>query len=573
MVWVLHRWLCVPSPLYLTSCYLTFSDHEKSMQLSALILVLAAVSAVMCFNVRDGTVIMSGGALSFQDGINMQGVAFGSLKDTREMNGWSFLNMTTNSRYQDAIQALGVGYLEGFLSADQISDQFFNYHNAFVAQFKNGTVPPAILDYFMDHWTYLVDQTTKHRTSDPYWAAVYLRTKELEGLSKGYNDAPVAQEHPLSLLDLLMMTSEGDCYEIVPAVLSRVNQTHLLADALPDFEAFDLEAEKHHHFKTHCSAMITKTSDGNWAGGHTTWTKYAEMVRIYKTAEYNFSTGRSKYAYASKPGMLYSKDDYYVTDSGTLVMETTNSVMNTTLYQYVVPETVLTWLRVPLAIRTSSTPEGWFDVFKKHNSGTYCNQWMVLDTLKKDGAGNLLPGAFWVGEQIPGYVHAEDQTNKLNADGHWISYNIPFYKDVYEMSGYTNAYKKKGDAYSYTKCPRAKIFGAYAKDVTSVATLQNILRRNDPTDPLQEGDPTHAISSRYDLLPKGHPLRAPFGGIDTKVTSGAMLVEGRMGGVIQSGPTHDDVPAFDWSDGWDDAVTHKGQPVVWNFGWVDVGQK
>ena len=42
----------------------------------------------------------------------------------------------------------------------------------------------------------------------------------------------------------------------------------------------------------------------------------------------------------------------------------------------------------------------------------------------------MQPGLLWVLEQIPGYVHAEDQTKFLTKMGYWPSYNAPFYEDI-----------------------------------------------------------------------------------------------------------------------------------------------
>ena len=38
----------------------------------------------------------------------------------------------------------------------------------------------------------------------------------------------------------------------------------------------------------------------------------------------------------------------------------------------------------------------------------------------------------------------------------------------------------------------------------------------------------------------------------------------------QAGPTHDDQPAFSWSEWGDRRAVHLGQPDLYAFGWVDV---
>ena len=53
-----------------------------------------------------------------------------------------------------------------------------------------------------------------------------------------------------------------------------------------------------------------------------------------------------------------------------VVMETTNSVLNNSLYEYVTTETVLTWMRVIAANRMASNGSEWTQLFSRYNSGT-----------------------------------------------------------------------------------------------------------------------------------------------------------------------------------------------------------
>ena len=55
------------------------------------------------------------------------------------------------------------------------------------------------------------------------------------------------------------------------------------------------------------------------------------------------------------------------------------------------------------------------------------------------------------------YVHIGDQSAILR-EGYWASYNIPFYEDVFNISGYPGMVEKFGPSMSHDLAPRAKIF-------------------------------------------------------------------------------------------------------------------
>lgn len=93
-----------------------------------------------------------------------------------------------------------------------------------------------------------------------------------------------------------------------------------------------------------CSVLIKAADD--WSdvfASHTTWTSYQNMLRVYKFFDFQ-GPKPYKVSFSSKPGVLYSKDDFYVLPNQQLiVMETTNGVMDEKLYDKIIPETLLTW--------------------------------------------------------------------------------------------------------------------------------------------------------------------------------------------------------------------------------------
>jgi hypothetical protein len=140
-------------------------------------------------------------------------------------------------------------------------------------------------------------------------------------------------------------------------------------------------------------------------------------------------------------------------------METTNSNFNDTLYDLLSPQTLFTWVRVILANRLATNGEEWINLFKKENSGTYNNQFIVLDLNKIDLQKNdIKDQALMIIEQLPQYTESGDITHYLRK-GYWPSYNIPFFRSIYEKSGYIETIKEKPelyDSYDYSGSNRAK---------------------------------------------------------------------------------------------------------------------
>ena len=96
-----------------------------------------------------------------------------------------------------------------------------------------------------------------------------------------------------------------------------------------------------------------------------------------------------------------------------MVVQTTNSIFNLTIYEQVTHESVLTWQRMRVANAVATSGEGWFEAFRTQNSGTYNNQYMVADLSKFEPGTTLRDGLLWVVEQIPGLVLGEDKTTTL----------------------------------------------------------------------------------------------------------------------------------------------------------------
>jgi len=284
---------------------------------------------------------------------------------------------------------------------------------------------------------------------------------------------------------------------------------------------------------------------------------YSMLIRIFKHVTLPLKgILHPTTSFSSYPGQVVSADVYDTLGTEMVVMETSDNIFNTTLYDYVVPQSLLSWQRTALANRLAGSGGEWSKVFALYNSGTYNNQWIIVDykrTGKKDGL-------LWIAEQIPGKVASADMTSWLLAQSYWASYNIPYFPDIYQQSGYLEMEKIHGSEFSWDKCPRALLFRRNESLVTDLSHLQSLMTYNNyEHDPLENDNPMWAISSRGDLT-QSNPT--PFGGLDSKVTSSSM--HGDTHAIC--GPSHVDLAPFSWT-GKFPTWPHFGQPDVWDFKW------
>ena len=175
--------------------------------------------------------------------------------------------------------------------------------------------------------------------------------------------------------------------------------------------------------RSHCSGLIKVT--GNYSelfAGHSSWFSYSSMLRIFK--HYNFglnspNTASRTLSFSSYPGLLSSLDDFYMMhDSGLMMVQTTNPIINKSIYSKVTHDSLLAWQRVRTANQMAHTGEEWAQPIKWPNSGTYENQYMIVNMNLFSPGKALPPGTLWVIEQIPGYVEYADVTQQLER-GYW----------------------------------------------------------------------------------------------------------------------------------------------------------
>lgn len=499
----------------------------------------------------------------FVDGLRNDSIAAANFSDQINLSGWTFLSVY-DTRQGGAVADEEVAYVAGMLEAKLTGPLLLMHWKNTMAGYCSSSSPPSpycdkLKQFLSENNDFVTEQIAKEDSD--YWYQVNLFNRQLAGLRDGY--ATLGLEK-IPDNGFLMMQISGDLEDLESALGGGAG-SHVLGSGS-------------------CSALI-KLLPGNSElfVSHDTWDNYSGMLRTFKLYDFKFKTSKTnaavipghRQAFSSYPGRILSGDDFYLLSSGLVTMETTTGNSNPDLWKHVSPQAVLEGVRSVVANRLATSGKEWTDTFALHNSGTYNNQWMVVDyKLFERGVTELSDGLLWVLEQLPGMIHADDQTEMLRKQAYWPSFNIPYYPDIFEQSGTAKLAKQYGEWFTWNGSPRAKIFARNHTAVTNTASMIALMRYNNfQHDDLSRCNCTppysgeNAISARSDLNPASgsYPFSAlghrSHGGTDNKMTSSELFA--RLSCKATSGPTFDQQPAFQWStSGFPRPLGH---PDKWNF--------
>lgn len=509
--------------------------------------------------------------------LDQKSAAWGEFGDNLNETGWGTLDIRTSSNLGDAQQHHAAGFLEGALTAKHI---YTTYLNTLGFTFKGKPVPGSVLKFMSDQDAWARAQVKSMGAGSaapvPFWEHVEALLAQYDGMIAGYASST---QPKVPIFAWQLLNGVGDLFQIIPAV----EKSQRL-----DWGAMTPEQAREALQKAgHCSALVKVTGDlSELFMGHSSWFEYANTNRIYKNYHFAFKAkaGANRISFSSYPGYLESLDDFYMMDSGLGMVQTSNGVPNNTLLDLITPQTLLAWQRVRVASAMASSGEEWWSTFKTHASGTYVNQYMVVDFKNFVPGAALTPGTLWVVEEIPGLVAGGDQTATL-ARGYWPSYNVPYYAEVYQRSGYKEVFKPSaalplydggGDEYTIG-APRAKLFRRDNGKVTDLQGFKDILRYANYSDPYaisSSGTVNYgaALCMRGDL---GEGGKGGAGGCyDTKVTSSKLFAKLTCEAV--SGPSstasspESALPPFAWrpSD-----TNHLGLPAKYDFPFIKIVAK
>ncbi|CAG7715957.1 unnamed protein product [Allacma fusca] len=463
-------------------------------------------------------------------------IARGRYQNLVNKTGWGILEVETQPTWPDEMQMFAAGMAEGHLTRDLI---FYFWQNN-IEHHCDGKLAlcKSVQKFITQNEDWVKQRILKMKDVSSYWHHVNLIYQQMEGLQFGFQKTQNDTVFRLSDLDLLRFNILGDMSDLESALGSN-SQIVNASDTMKD---------------GHCSALIKLIGNRDIYASHVSWSRYETMLKILKRYKFPLKISSapdsppapgSSISMSSYPGMVSSMDDFYTISSGLLVTETSIINFNRTLWGKVSPKnSIYTGIRAMVANRLANDGKQWAKLFRIFNSGTYNNQWMILNYGLFEPQKPLNIGLLWLLEQIPGLTVSKDVTSVLNKTGYWASYNVPYFEDVLQLSGSSQ--------------------------------MQQLMRYNDyKHDPLSRCNCTppysacHAISARCELNPEDGKYPFPplghseLGATDMKlVTLDSFLLQQI---IAIAGPTYDPLPPFQWSKSTLNKLPHYGMPDKFEF--------
>eukprot|EP01084_Bolivina_argentea_P135746 239147_1 len=498
----------------------------------------------------------------------VNGIVCGYFNDSLNKTGWGVLEIKSDYKLSsdsvtDYNRMFAAGLLEGYLSSYEI---YWGYYTAWQGM---GDLflgfEKELINWLQTQRNWMDQQINKYSSTDPYWNYVKLLTAQFDGEQYGYNNASADFHRNIPALNNFQFQFINGNQDLVGVTMKIILENTKLSFAQKRAKIKQLQSINQN---SRCSAIVKITPElDNIFFAHSTWSNYFWMNRVYK--HYIIKTKATSvkmehYTMCSYPGALSSIDDFYIMDTGLAVTETTNGIFNLELYSELNPETLFTWQRVRISNAICNTGPQWVNTFTRYNSGTYNNQWIILNyNLFKSGEP-LKDNILWIAEQIPGNVSCLDVTNILER-GYWSSYNVPSIEYIYKESGFEAKARVDGPSASYDLAPRARITRRDANKCNNMTMIKKLMRYNNyKNDPLEQNNPTWAMMNRADLLASDEA--SAFGGVDTKIADLSNMLD--VSSVTQAGPTYDDVTPFTWNTSQWINEPHIGLPMTYDFDWV-----
>lgn len=488
----------------------------------------------------------------------VQGTCWASYENTITENGWYKYSVEGREGADPNEMGYCVGYLEGYLAQPQIYDAFNLFLDTIFGNRSNLPYPEKFTEYMKQNHDFAFSDNFKNERSYQVFLNMF------SGLSDGYNFGAIEYcskqtDHCNKTIDRYLLwsySSNGDLIDILPML-------GLMKYSDP--------------MRARCTAFIKLLPDySDIFMSHNTWTDYRQLHAVLKriTLPIDFFAAKTV-VFSTRIGMVGSVDDFYVSDSNLMVFET--SLLNnneTYLKSYVTPQRLNYWVRANAAMFAAHNGEEWVDLFIKDNSGTYNNDYYVIDINKFTPGKKPTKDLVWLIEQTPSdKIYKSDVTENLTKKGHIASFNVPVSNEIYDLMDYAKFAKLNTLYVPFFNNCRYLISERELPKVKNFDDFLHIGRYNHYiTDEYSKGNPLATIAARNELNTSKENDDYFDGALDNKACR-ASEVFTRLDVHAVNSPTSEggEVPIFSFNFDRLKNFPHDGLPDEWNFSYIRFG--
>jgi hypothetical protein len=268
-------------------------------------------------------------------------------------------------------------------------------------------------------------------------------------------------------------------------------------------------------------------------------------------------------------GMIGSLDDFYISDNGFMTFGT--SLMNENMTResdFVKINSLPTWLRALTCQFSAANGRDWVDMLMKENSGAYNNAYYVIDIRKLTIGKRPIKDLVWLVEQTPtDNVYMQDVTGRLARDGYIISFNVPVWKEIYDIMNYSAVAPTDPIFVDYEHNARNIISAREMEKVRTFDDFKAFSRYNDYLhDQASSHDPILAVAARGDLANR----KPMLGALDAKCVRASEVWTRMRMHAVNSPTVGNGLPVFKFSalPRPHNTVLHDGLADEWHFDWI-----
>jgi hypothetical protein len=186
-----------------------------------------------------------------------------------------------------------------------------------------------------------------------------------------------------------------------------------------------------------------------------------------------------------------------------------------------------------MRITASETGDGqsWTEQFARKNSGTYNNEYVVVDTKKWVAGQPVQRDLVWMIEQMPGFTKSRDVSEEFARKTYFEGISTPRFPEIWNLSDYPGEmmrFPEKADFWSFDGQIREKLIVRDAPTIGTDERFKEFMQYNDylhadlmiiPGTVPPQREPAQGMLAKYDLRPEngticGMPQH--FGGMDVK---------------------------------------------------------